>query len=143
MYRAKGGTFADFAGIVAIPGPNLETDEVETTELDPYQGLTTPAAYVFIKKFIGGWTNLGEIDLECNFTQVQFAAALTAELARTNLYWRIDFRNGYSFCSVGFIKGLGANAALEDIVKMAVKIKLTDGVLFSTSDDTLVTGWGA
>lgn len=118
-------------GIVNIPGPELATDDVEATELDPYQDtITTAAAIQLIKKWVAGWTDLGEIAFEVNMTSQEFAFYLGQQLARNVVYFKIVLRNGYNILIKGYVKGLGANLQVGELAKMPLTIKLTDAIKF-------------
>jgi hypothetical protein len=138
------GSFVDIAGIISIGATNFTPDDVDATELDPYELLaTTPAAYVLIKKFVAGFIDLGELPVEANLTGGQYAALFASQLVGEEQFWRIDFRSGYSLCVRGYIKGLGVDAKMSDLVKMPFAIKLSTGVVFALTTDASVTGWGA
>ncbi len=132
---ATDAELTDFGGVVGIGASNLQSDDVETTELDPYQGIPEddpdyPVTPFFIKTFIAGFVDMGELPLEVNFTAAQYILALEAQLSRYSIEFRIGFRNGYTVRFSGYIKGLGLDAKASDLVKMPVTIKL-DGSVFS------------
>ena len=117
-------------GVVSISGPDVQTGEVDTTELDPYsESSTTPAleSYELFKTFVAGWNNAGELAVEANLINATFAALYALQCAGTSAPIAIHFRNGYAFyCASAFIKGLGTNAAMGDeLVKMPFSIKLS------------------
>lgn len=128
--RAKtGGSWGDFIGIVSIGGTDVATGEIETTELDPYAAAaTTPASasYELYKTFVAGWINAGEIGMEGNFTQLQWAALFALQNVGTSFLIAVHFRNGYAFVCECFIKGLGWQAPMGDeLVKMPFTLKLS------------------
>ena len=136
------GAYRVFAGIINIPGPSLEMEPVETTELDPYQGsTTTPAAVQLIKTFVGGWTDLGELAFEMNMTSQEYAFALTNMLALSKLQWKIALRNGYTIGMTGLIKGLEGDLQIGELSKMTCTIKLTDGILFAQTGSVSELAW--
>lgn len=140
----KDTTYRIFAGIINIPGPQITTEDIDATELDPYQNsTTTPAAIEMIKKWVAGWTDLGELTLECNFTAQEYIFALAKQIARTPCYFKINLRNGYTIGLYGYIKGLSADLQIGEQAKMPVTIKLTDGLIFAQTGSGTETGWGA
>lgn len=139
----KDTTFRIFAGIVNIPGPSMSTEDIDATELDPYQGsTTTPAAIEMVKQWLAGWTDLGEIAFEMNFTQQEWVFALAKQRARTELYFKINLRNGYSILLKGYIKGLSGDFQIGDLAKAPCTIKLND-VQFASTGSGTETGWGS
>lgn len=135
------GTWRDVAGIVNIPGIAPSTEDVDTTELDPYAGITTtPAVYNFIKKSIGGWTDLGELSLELNMTATEYTAFGGWQLANTLNFWRIDFTSGYTVGLFGNVKSVGIAVQQGEMVKAPITIKLTDLIYFGATSG-LASPW--
>lgn len=134
----SGGTWSDLLGVTGVPGQDITAGDIDATEIDPYAGGTTPlpSAMVFFKSFIQGWKDAGELPLELNLTQQQYAALLalvSVGTTNTGTMIAVHFTNGYAFVCAGYVKSLGTAAAEGDnMVKSPVTFKLTGVPTFLT-----------
>ncbi len=130
-----GGSWADLAGVISVGGPEDQTGVVDSTELNPYAGGTTPNPIVLRKTFLPGWQDAGNAPMECHFSSQTYSQALAWKQVGTVALIRIDFRNGYSFVCSAFIESLGIGVAMGDeTVKAPISFKLTGTPQFVTTD---------
>jgi len=136
------GVYRILAGIVGIGGPEVTTDDVEATELDPYQdSTTTPAVLTLIKKYLAGWSDIGELNLELNMTSQEYSFTIAMQLARTTTQFKINLRNGWSILIQGYFKGTRTDLQLSELAKAPVTIKLTDAIYFAQTGSAQEIAW--
>lgn len=135
--RVLDTTWRDFVGTVNLPGFEPQAGEVEATELAP------AVAGVYIKSFEAGWIDLGDLTVEGNWTEGEFAKLLAWQVARTKLYWLIQLTNGYSIGVYGWVKSLGIAAQQTDLAKLPIVIRLTEKLpVVGDTTTSVITNWG-
>jgi len=120
------GSAAQVAAIVSISGPEQSAEQVDLTELDPYEGLSTqPAQPEFFKLFLAGWRDAGQVTLSANFTQGSYARVKPWFDKGLNAAWYIQTRLGTQFPFTAFISGLAKTFEQGDLVKANITLKIT------------------
>jgi len=119
-----GGGMEEFAQVVNIPFPEVNTDEVERTHLQ------SPDRY---REFVKGWRDGGEIQIDLRFTEASYAAALALAELDDNIDFQIDFPSGASIEFEGFVKVVGGSKQLEDVIAFQITIRVSGKPTFTAS----------
>jgi hypothetical protein len=117
-----GGGMTEFAQVVNIPFPEVNTDEVERTHLQ------SPDRY---REFVKGWRDAGEIQLDLRFTEASYAEALALAEDDDNMDFQIDFPSGASIAFEGFVKTVGGQKQLEDVIAFQITIRCSGKPTFT------------
>lgn len=126
---AQGGgesTPTQVAAVVSLGGPEQSAEQVDVTELDPYEGLSTqPSEPEFFKLFIAGWRDGGQVTLNCNFTQGSYARIKPWFDKGLTAAWYIQTRLGTQFPFNAFISGLAKTFEQGDLIKANLTLKIS------------------
>jgi hypothetical protein len=106
--------------ITAINGPEIETDDVNITNL------SSPNLF---KVWMAGWADAGVAEMEANFDPGTFAT-LYAQIRVSNS-WQIVFSNGSKWTFTGYLKNIKTENPLEEQVTMPFSIKITGQPTFT------------
>lgn len=132
---AQGGSessYTQLAGLVSVGGPNATADTIDTTELDPYEGGTTPAAPEFFKIAMAGWRDGGEASMVWNFTQANLVRVQSWFDQGLTAGFYIELRNGVKRSFSAFITALGQAQEKEGLVTLSVSLKITGKIGLTT-----------
>lgn len=123
---------AQIAGIVSLGGPSMTADNIDITELDPYEGTSTlPANPEFWKEFVAGWRDLGQVELTMNFTRAQWSTLLTYFRRGNTGDWEIRLRNGDVMAFSGHIPAVGSSFEKDGMIQNTITIKGTGALTFT------------
>lgn len=116
----QSGTYNSLANITSIGGPEVETDDINVSNLS--------TADLF-KVFLAGWSDGGLAEMEANFDPTTFAT-LYAQVRVSN-QWRIVFSNGSKWDFTGYLKNIKTDNPLEEQVTMPFSIKISGKPTFT------------
>lgn len=126
------GTLDQLGGVVSIGGPNMSTESVDVTELDPYEGTSTlPANPEFFKEFVAGWRDTGAVEMTVNFTRATFANLLTWYRRGNDVDIEVRTRNGDVLAVVGHVTAVGFTREMNQLIQCPITIKVTGAPTFT------------
>lgn len=133
---AQGGAevaYAQVAAVVSIGGPDQSADSIDVTELDPYEGETTPTAPEFFKLFVAGWRDGGTVTLVLNMMQAGHQRIKDWFDKGYTVGFYIQLRNGMQQPFSAHITALGQTQEKDGLVTQPVSLKITGKVGLTTS----------
>lgn len=102
-----------FSDVTSISGPGATTTDIDITNMDSVA-----------KEFVSGLPDWGEVTIGLLYggTDAQVLDGRIGQAAET---WTLTFSNTDTFTFSGYIKGLGLEVPMDDVVSQEVTIKLT------------------
>lgn len=119
------GAASQLIGVESIGSLDGTADQIDLTELDPYEGEVIPANPEFFKTYTAGWRDGGQIVFNCNMDDATYQRLEQAWRRGENADFSLELRNGASFTFTGFITALGVAFDKMALVTTPVTIKLT------------------
>lgn len=121
--ETSAGTFTDFAEVYDIDGPGIDRTMIDVSHM------TSPN---YSREFVPGFVDWGEVSVEIAYlpTATVIIAAI-ADLTATDFStldtWRIipSGTSGYTWTFKGYCKSFKPKAALDDVLKATIVIKLS------------------
>jgi hypothetical protein len=114
----SGGSYTSLAEVVSIDFPEFSVDDIETTHM-----LSTNKW----KTFQAGLKDGGELGVTIHWDKTVMTTVMGTLLA-ADYFWKVTFNDittGSTMIVPGYIKGVGAETPLDDIVTVALTIKVS------------------
>ena len=112
------GTFVAVGSLLEVDSPELTADDVQTTSMDVANSTRTYRA---------GLADAGELSFTIKYFDTT-SATLSSRFRITSA-WKLTYPDGSGYGFDGYIKTLGGEVPIDDLITQNVTIKLTNTVI--------------
>jgi hypothetical protein len=115
----------ELVGVLEVEPPDGDMDDVETSHMG------SPGR---AKTYKPGWLEPGEMSVTMHFDPAIVGALYGLRAARTVEDWKVEFLDGSSFTSKGYVKTIGTPVEREGLTTVELTVKLSGVPTFAAGE---------